>query len=194
MTQDRRAAARALPELSDAAAVEALAAGQLSGLGVLYDRYHACVFRFVARATNGAADVEDVVHATFLTAARAASGFDGRQSCRPWLLGIAAKLVHRRNRSLFRLTRMLRALAAHEQGRHWDPHRRLVARDEVAHVADALAKLSEAKRVVILLAEVEGLSCEEIATALGIPVGTVWTRLHHARSDLRRLLERIEAP
>jgi RNA polymerase sigma-70 factor (ECF subfamily) len=42
----------------------------------------------------------------------------------------------------------------------------------------------------LLMSEVEGLTAEEIATALGIPVGTVWTRLHHARRDLRNGLER----
>ena len=49
-----------------------------------------------------------------------------------------------------------------------------------------LAQLSSAKRSVLVLAEVEGFSCEEIAGMLEIPVGTVWTRLHHARRELRR--------
>jgi RNA polymerase sigma-70 factor (ECF subfamily) len=49
--------------------------------------------------------------------------------------------------------------------------------------------LSQPKRVTLLLAEVEGLSCPEIAAALDIPVGTVWTRLHKARRELRQLLD-----
>ena len=48
-----------------------------------------------------------------------------------------------------------------------------------------LQQMSEAKRVTLILAEVEGFSCEEIASLLGIPIGTVWTRLHHARRELR---------
>jgi RNA polymerase sigma-70 factor (ECF subfamily) len=177
-------------ELSDAAALEALSSGQISALGVLYDRYQASVSSFVRRATNDAYDVEDVVHVTFMTAARAAGNFDGRQSCRPWLVGIAARLLHRRKRGLSRWARALRELTVRESERHTDPHRELSARDEVNRLADALQQLTEPKRIVLLLAETEGLSSDEIANALQIPVGTVWTRLHHARRDLRRLLGR----
>ena len=66
-----------------------------------------------------------------------------------------------------------------------DPRPALQARGEVER---ALARLSDAKRVAILLAKVEGLSCDEIAEALQIPVGTVWTRLHAARRELRAAL------
>jgi RNA polymerase sigma-70 factor (ECF subfamily) len=176
--------------LTDAAALEALSRGQISALGVLYDRYQASVSSFVRRATNDASDVEDVVHVTFMTAARAAGNFDGRQSCRPWLVGIAARLLHRRKRGLSRWARALRELTVREGERHTDPHRELSARDEVKRLSSALQKLSEPKRIVLLLAETEGLSSEDIATALQIPVGTVWTRLHHARRDLRRMLGR----
>jgi RNA polymerase sigma-70 factor (ECF subfamily) len=177
-------------ELTDAAALEALSRGHISALGVLYDRYQASVSSFVRRATNDASDVEDVVHVTFMTAARAAGNFDGRQSCRPWLVGIAARLLHRRKRGLSRWARALRELTVREGERHTDPHRELTARDEVNRLSVALEKLTEPKRIVLLLAETEGLSSDEIATALQIPVGTVWTRLHHARRDLRRLLGR----
>ncbi len=176
--------------LTDAAALEALSRGQISALGVLYDRYQASVSSFVRRATNDASDVEDVVHVTFMTAARAAGNFDGRQSCRPWLVGIAARLLHRRKRGLSRWARALRELTVREGERHTDPHRELTARDEVNRLSAALEKLSEPKRIVLLLAETEGLCSEDIAAALHIPVGTVWTRLHHARRDLRRMLGR----
>jgi RNA polymerase sigma-70 factor (ECF subfamily) len=189
MTAPRRVQL-AQAELTDAAALEALSQGHISALGVLYDRYQASVFSFVRRATNDASDVEDVVHVTFMTAARAASNFDGRQSCRPWLVGIAARLLHRRKRGMSRWARALRELTVREGERHTDPHRELSARDEVNRLSAALEKLTEPKRIVLLLAETEGLSSEEIAGALQIPVGTVWTRLHHARRDLRRLLGR----
>ncbi len=177
-------------ELSDAEALEQLSQGQISALGVLYDRYQAAVSSFIRRATNDASDTEDLVHATFMTASKAAANFDGRQSCRPWLVGIAARLLFRRKRGLSRWARALRELTVREADRYADPHRELSARDEVHRLSDALEKLSEPKRVVLLLAESEGLSSEEMASALHIPVGTVWTRLHHARRDLRRLLER----
>jgi RNA polymerase sigma-70 factor (ECF subfamily) len=177
-------------ELSDAEAMVALSQGNISALGVLYDRYQEAVTSFVRRATNDAADVEDLVHATFMTAARAALNFDGRQSCRPWLIGIAARLVYRRRRGLARWARALRELTVRETDRHNDPNGELTAREQVSRLARALEQLSESKRVVLLLAESEGLSSERIANALEIPIGTVWTRLHHARRDLRRLLDR----
>lgn len=181
-----------LVELSDAGAMAALSQGNISALGVLYDRYQETITSFVRRATNDAADVEDLVHATFMTAARAALGFDGRQSCRPWLVGIAARLVYRRRRGLARWARALRELGFRETDRHNDPNSELTARDQISRLSRALEQLSESKRVVLLLAESEGLSSERIANTLEIPIGTVWTRLHHARRDLRRLLEREE--
>ena len=176
------------PGPTDREALTAIARGEISALGVLYDRHRAAVFQFVARATSNAADVEDLVHATFVTAAKAAAGFDGRESCRPWLVGIAGKLLHRRRRSLFRFGRALNELTLREAQRSVDPAHQLGARDDVARLAAALPKMTEAKRLVLLLAEVENLGCKEIAEALEIPIGTVWTRLHHARKELRELL------
>jgi RNA polymerase sigma-70 factor (ECF subfamily) len=56
-------------------------------------------------------------------------------------------------------------------------------------VERALLRISETKRITFLLAEVEQLSCAEIAVVSGVPIGTVWTRLHAARRELRRVLE-----
>ena len=55
-----------------------------------------------------------------------------------------------------------------------------------------LLRLTETTRVVLLLAEVEGFTCDEIATLLDVPVGTVWTRLHHARREMRAFYEESE--
>ena len=190
MNRPRKAASAASP--TDGEALSALARGEISALGVLYDRHRTAIFQFVARATGNAEDVEDLVHATFVTATKAASSFDGRDSCRPWLVGIAGKLVHRRRRSLFRFGRALSELTLREGQRSVDPAHQLGARDDVARVAAALQKMTEAKRLVLLLAEVESLGCQQIADALEIPIGTVWTRLHHARKELRELLQEEE--
>ena len=180
------------PEVSDASALHSVSQGHIGALGVIYDRYHANVFSFVRRATNDASDAEDIVHATFMTAARAAGRYDGRMSCRPWLVGIAARLIHRRKRGLFRWARALQELRVYQGDRLIDPHRELTARDDMKRLSKALEMLTEPKRVVLLLAESSALSSEDIAEVLQIPVGTVWTRLHHARRDLRRLLSTLE--
>lgn len=173
---------------SDPELMRELAAGQLGALGALYDRYHAPLRSFVARVTRDAHDVDDLVQAAFLAAARAASSYDGRATCRPWLIGIAAQLLRRRRRALGRFAFVLGALQGTLPG-STDPRDRLQARSDVER---ALAKLSEAKRITVLMAEVEGLSCDEIAGALGIPVGTVWTRLHAARRELREDIRTTE--
>jgi RNA polymerase sigma-70 factor (ECF subfamily) len=180
----KKVAEREAHGCSDAELLQRLAEGQLGALGALYDRYHAPLRRFLARATADAHDVDDLVHATFLTAAECAARYDGRATCRPWLIGIGAQLLRRRRRAVGRFVAVLTSVKTMLQATS-DPRHALQARTDVER---ALARLSEPKRVTLLLAEVEGLSCEEIAQALEIPIGTVWTRLHAARRELRHAL------
>jgi RNA polymerase sigma-70 factor (ECF subfamily) len=173
---------------TDAELMGQLARGEIDALGELYDRYHDVVRRFLGRAARDADDVDDLVHATFLEAAQSAARYDGRPSCRPWLVGIAAHLLRRRRQRFGRFMAVLASLRG-VRATPADPRPAMQARTDLDR---ALAAISEAKRVTILMAEVEGLSCAEIAAALEIPVGTVWTRLHAARRELRRALEEGE--
>jgi RNA polymerase sigma-70 factor (ECF subfamily) len=173
----------ALP--SDADILRRLGDGDIDALGQLYDRHHVVVRRFVARATADAEDVDDLVHATFLAAAKSAGRYDGRPSCRPWLVGIAAQLLRRRRQSFGRFLAVLSSLCS-VRASTADPRAALHARSDVER---ALARVSEVKRITLLMAEVEGLSCAEIAAAMQVPIGTVWTRLHAARRELRRAME-----
>jgi len=181
---------REIPEPRDPDLVRRLAAGEIDALGELYDRHSANLRRFVARATADAEDVDDLVHSTFLVAASIAARYDGRASCRPWLIGIAAQLLRRRRHAVARFFRVLSALGG-ASATASDPRPVYQARSDVER---ALAGISEAKRTTLLMAEVEGMSCNEIAEALGIPVGTVWTRLHAARRELRRALGEGDLP
>jgi RNA polymerase sigma factor (sigma-70 family) len=176
---------------SDADLLAGIAAGDLDALGALYDRHGEPVHRFVARVTQGHADTDDIVHDAFLTAARIAGRFDGRPSARPWLIGIAARLVHRRARGLGRLARVLERFAWVRPSAP-DPAAAFKARSTLGVVGEAVARMSPAKRVVLIMAEVEGMSGPEIAAALEIPLGTVWTRLHHARRELLQVLQEAE--
>jgi RNA polymerase sigma-70 factor (ECF subfamily) len=98
--------------------------------------------------------------------------------------------VLQRGRSAARLARFLGRFTGHSPEPAPSPHE-LVTQNEIQdELSSALGSLATEKRVVLILAEVEGLSCAEIAQALGIPLGTVWTRLHHARRALRKQLER----
>lgn len=183
-----RTATRNVPRASDPEIMGRLGNGETGALGELYDRYQAPIRRFIARATSDAEDVDDLVHATFLAAAESAGRYDGRPSCRPWLIGIAAQLLRRRRQSFGRFLAVLASVRS-IRATTVDPRPALHARSDVER---ALVQISDAKRIPFLMAEVEGLSCAEIATALNVPVGTVWTRLHAARRDLRRALEEGE--
>ena len=129
-----------------------LAGGESGALGELYDRYHEPIRRFVARATADAEDVDDLVHATFLAAAQSAARYDGRPSCRPWLVGIAGQMLRRRYQAF---GRRIAALSSFFGGRSpaIDPRPVLQARGDVKR---ALAGIGELKRVTFLMAEAEG--------------------------------------
>ena len=89
--QPRAREARDAPHATDPEIMSRLATGEIGALGELYDRHHASLRRFLGRATGDAEDVDDLVHATFLAAAKSADRYDGRASGRPWLIGIAVR-------------------------------------------------------------------------------------------------------
>jgi RNA polymerase sigma-70 factor (ECF subfamily) len=190
---------KALPKVTlasdptDAELLARVAAGELDALGAIYDRHSPSVHKFVVRATYGHADADDVLHEVFLTASRIAARYDGRPSARPWLIGIAARLVQRRARKLGRLPRLL-ARFAWTQPRTLDPLVALETRNLLDAIGPVLARMSAAKRIVLLMTELEGMSGPEIAQALEIPIGTVWTRLHNARRELIAALGERTAP
>ncbi len=177
-------AERAAPRSSDPELMARLARGDIGALGELYDRYQEPLRRFLVRATSDAEDVDDLLHNTFLVAAQSAARYDGRAKCRPWLVGIAVQLLRRRRRAVARFFDVLASLTA-LRDRAADPGPALHARRDIER---GMARLSEAKRLTLLLADVEKLSGQEIAELLGVPSGTVWTRLHAARRELRQWL------
>jgi RNA polymerase sigma-70 factor (ECF subfamily) len=143
----RSAAERDAPRTSDAELMQQLAAGQLGALGELYDHYQAPLRSFIARVTRDAHDVDDLLHATFLAAAQSAERYDGRASCRPWLVGIAAQLLRRRRQTFTRFMAVISAVKGTLQPAS-DPRSALQARTDVER---ALAQLSEAKRKALKL-------------------------------------------
>jgi RNA polymerase sigma factor (sigma-70 family) len=172
----RSAALRA--ETTDASLLARMAAGEQSALAVLYDRHAPGLLRFARRVDPQ--DAEDLLQTTFLRVVGLAPRFDAScASARPWLFAILMRVAQERSRALRRFGRALQRLAELPRTAATEPPD--LARD----LDRGLQQLSVAKRSVLLLAEVEGFSCEEIAGMLQIPIGTVWTRLHHARRELR---------
>jgi RNA polymerase sigma factor (sigma-70 family) len=171
---------------ADTTALRRVAAGDVTALGEVYDRHARSLLTFIARV-SGPIDAEDIAHTVFVRAARLAGSYDGRAaSARSWLFGITAKVLQERRRSFVRGVRALLRLDSTAAVSV------IPAMGSRTDIERGLAALTEAKRAVILLADLEGFTSDEIARMLAIPVGTVWTRLHHARRELRKFYE--EAP
>jgi RNA polymerase sigma-70 factor (ECF subfamily) len=186
----KREGARAR-ERTDPELVRAVGDGDLAALGELYDRYARDVWRAVRRTLDRPADAEDIVHAVFVGLPKIAPSYDGRASARAWLIGIGLRLAHRHRRGAGRLVRALVAFAQTLSGgaTHDDPESHASDRQELRALEEALAALSPKKREVFALVEIDGLSTDEVARALGIPTATVRTRLHHARRELANAMD-----
>lgn len=176
---------------TDAVLFLSMADGDLGPLGLLFDRHHEPIRQFLLRAAPNASDVDDLVQETFLTAARIASSFDGRESAAPFLIGIAVQLLRRRKRTFSRLRALYDAFGAAPRAMPLqNPEEKLDRAREEALLQRAIARLSEEKRLVLVMVEYNGLTGVEVGKILEIPVGTVWRRLHEARQELREVLER----
>jgi RNA polymerase sigma-70 factor (ECF subfamily) len=176
---------------SDADLMRRVAAGDTAALGGLYDRHHARVHHFLRRATGSASDAEDVTHEVFLVLTRAAAKYDGRSCAAPFLLGIAAQLVRQRRRRVARWVRTITMFGRTAQRElRVTPEDIATGAEQLRRFEEALSRLTEEKRLVFLLVEGEGMSGDEVSGVLGIPVKTVWTRLHYARAELGIAIDR----
>lgn len=144
------------------------------------------VRRVVARLLGPGGDVDDAVQEVFLVALRKREGFAGRAQPSTWLYAIARRValaVRRRAR----LRRFFGLDAAPERAAGPTPHQVFEQRESSQRLYALLERISDKKRTVFILYEVEGLPGEEIARIVGCPLKTVWTRLHHARRELQEL-------
>lgn len=182
--------ARPEERVGDAELLARVAGGDVSAVGTLYDRYADDVRRLFARVGVRGADVDDLTQEAFLDVVRGAKGFDGRESARPWVLGVALNRARRHRRSLAVFWKHLAMWTLEPTESPRSPEDETEAARAAKHAQAALAALSDKKRETFVLVALEGLSGEEAAEALGIPVATVWTRLHHARKELREALEK----
>lgn len=176
--------------LDDAALLAAIARGELDALGKLFDRHEHAVGRYFDRLGVSSGDRDDLLQETFLEIAKASPRFDPRHSARSWIFGVATLMARRYRRSLHRA---IQRVALWKQ--QWiaapppTPGELLEREQLMRRFERAFTRLSSKKRETFVLVTLEGLSGDEAAQALGVPVNTVWTRLHKARLELRAALE-----
>ncbi|MFD9434816.1 RNA polymerase sigma factor [Streptomyces sp. NPDC060002] len=168
-------------------------AGESSAFAELFDDYARAVYNHAFRLTADWSTAEDVMAATFMEAWRLRDRVDPEGgSLRPWLLGIATNTARNQHRSNRRYRAAAGAAAAAELSvpDHADEVAdRIDDRRRLATALTALATLRRPEREVVALCLGEGLDYESAAEALGIPVGTVASRLSRARKKLRALAE-----
>jgi RNA polymerase sigma-70 factor (ECF subfamily) len=204
---DARLEPATVPELptgpTDEQLLAGLAAGRLEALDALYERYKTMAYGIARRITADDALAEDVVQDAFLGAWRGADRYvAGRGSVKTWLLSI----VHHRAIDAVRRRRQTTELPAEEDGKatpapltNPDVWGEVSAGIDREQVNAAVSTLPDAQREALELAYWAGLSQSEIADRLGVPLGTVKSRVRLALVALRRELgadisERAEGP
>lgn len=150
------------------------------------------VFGLALRMLGSHAEAEDIAQETFLRAHRALPEFRGEARVGTWLYGITARLCLNRLASAERRlagggSDALAAVAAGEP----DAGARLERSELDVALHEAIAALPEERRAVVILRDVEGLSYEEIGQALALEPGTVRSRLHRARLEIKAKLQRF---
>ncbi|GLZ60467.1 RNA polymerase sigma factor [Micromonospora sp. NBRC 107095] len=173
-------------------------AGDTAAFAELFDAYARSVYNHAFRLTADWATAEDVMAATYLQAWRSRERVtEEGGSLRPWLLGIATNEARNHTRSNRRYRRVAAALIAADRTvpDHADEVAgRLDDSRRIAAALDALARLRRPEREVLTLCLWEGLDYESAAEALGVPVGTVRSRLSRARARLRTLVDAPPRP
>jgi len=174
--------------------------GRTAAFGELVRRYQDRLYNAIYRLVDNADDAQDVVQDAFLNAYQSLRSFKGDSLFFTWLYRIAfnsAISLKRKQRVVLRLE-----TGSEHEGSSTEPldpselsrpEHALEQAEEERRVQRALSRLSPEHRMVLVLKEIEGQKYDAMAEILQVPVGTVRSRLHRARLELRELLEQDEA-
>lgn len=188
------------PVLNDLSLVRCAQSGEAWAFDRLVLKYRSRIVELAMRYTRNPADAEDATQETFIKAYRALRHFRCDSAFYTWLYRIATNcarnLLKARRRDL--LNNAIDFSGYHNAARHPTHLRELATPEDLTLTADigemvnsALGALSEKHRTVITLREIDGLSYQEIASAMSIPVGTVRSRVFRARDLIDHELRRV---
>jgi RNA polymerase sigma-70 factor (ECF subfamily) len=172
--------------------------GDKAAFEALVRRYQERLYNSIYRLVDNAEDAQDVVQEAFLNAYQSLDGFKGDSLFFTWLYRIAVNTA-------ISLKRKQRVMARMETGRNGGPGleppdpsaesrpgHALEQAEQGRRVHEALARLSPGHRAVLVMKDMEGQKYETMAEILQVPIGTIRSRLHRARLELRELLEKSE--
>jgi len=169
------------------------AAGQVECFGVLFERHEHAVRSYCHRRTGSADAAEDLVSIVFLEAWRRHEEVQlSGESLLPWFLAVAARVMKQRRRTLLRHRAALARLPDHltSPDHADDVTARIDDRARLARVRAELAQLRPVDREVVEACVEQGLSYADAAALLGVPVGTIRSRLSRARRRLARSVDK----
>jgi len=195
MSLEARPLSGALPERD---LVASCRTGDAEAFARLVRLHEAMVVNLASRLLGNVEEARDVAQDVFLQVYKRLAAFEGRSSLKTWIYRIAVNQCHNRRRFWHRRRRdretplderqLAGPLLAGLPSTAWSPYDETLRLERARCVQAALLDLCFEHRSVLVLREVEGLSCEEVATALGVPEGTVKSRLSRAREAMRRKL------
>jgi RNA polymerase sigma-70 factor (ECF subfamily) len=172
--------------------------GRTAAFGELVCRYQDRLFNTVFRLLDSAEDAQDVVQEAFLSAYQSLDSFKGDSQFYTWLYRIAFNTAI----SLKRKQRVVLSMhTAREEGgdvepldvsEYSQPEHALEKAEEERRIQLALGRLSPEHRAVLIMKDMEGQKYETMAEVLQVPIGTIRSRLHRARLELRELLQQEE--
>jgi RNA polymerase sigma factor (sigma-70 family) len=164
-------------------------AGDGDALGALFERHAKAIYNYCFRRTGSWDAAEDLLSVVFLEAWRRRDQELPHDKVLPWLYGIATNVVRNRRRSERRFRAALARVPAPrpEAGFESDAVERMDDERRIKEALDLLGRLSQREQEVFVLCAWSSLSYEDAALALGLPLGTVRSRLSRARDRLREL-------
>jgi RNA polymerase sigma factor (sigma-70 family) len=186
VTTDRE---RLPSDASDEALWQASQGGDPRAFGALYERHARTIYNYLFRRLADWSEAEDLTAVVYLEAFRRRTDavvVEGKLL--PWLYGIATNVLRNRRRAQWRHRRLLAQLAREHHGEaEPDVAGRVEAAEQMRSVLKHIDTLPRGQQDVLALCTWSGLSYEEAAAALGVPVGTVRSRLARARASLAEL-------
>lgn len=183
-----------VPVTDDAQLIDEALAGASAAFGQLVVKYQDRLYNTVAHVLGSADEAQDVVQDAFVQAFLKLESFERESAFYTWLYRIAFNLAvtrRRREKPTLSVDQAREQTGEEPQSRCSSPAARLEQQERARQVQAALATLTEEHRTILVLREIDGCCYETIAEILELPVGTVRSRLHRARMQLRDQLKAL---
>ena len=178
----------------DARLIEETLAGRSAAFGELVQKYQDRLYNTIVHVAGGTEDARDVVQDAFVQAFVKLSMFKGASAFYTWLYRIAFNVAasrHRRRRPTLSIERARETSGTEPVDDTANPTEIIEQNERCRQVRQAIDRLSDKYREVVVLREIDGCCYETIADILELPIGTVRSRLHRARLQLREELREV---